>query len=89
MATKKQLRRIFADNLNARMAQQFNCETDYKLELRSGIGHSTIDRARKAQAAISLDSLEALAEALDMEPWQMLVPHLSLSKQPSIARHAH
>lgn len=76
---------IFADNLNRNCGpgKKFNSITD--LSDKSGLGTSTIDRLRKSQASLRLDTLESVARAYGLDAWQVLVPELDLKNPPKLA----
>src|SRR5690606_33063149 len=52
--------------------------------MASGVGRSTIDRARKAEVALKVDNLGQLAKALGVEPWELLHPDLDPRRRPVI-----
>lgn len=63
------LRNVVADNLKRLMAET----TSRQLEKRSGIGRRTIERAMKGEKGATLDTIQAIATALEVEPWQLLI----------------
>ena len=44
-----------------------------------------VDRIVKAETAVSLDTLDELAEALGIMAWQLLIPGLDTSNPPHLA----
>ena len=44
-----------------------------------------IDRLTKGQHAVTLDKLEAIAKACNLQPWQLLVPDLNPATPPGAA----
>lgn len=67
---------IFATNLDRLMKERGL--VDRALELKSGIGHKTINNMRNGRHAPNLDNIEAVAKALQVEPWMLLVPNAPL-----------
>jgi transcriptional regulator with XRE-family HTH domain len=67
-------RTILAANLNKLMATHPDLETNVKLGKKSGVGRSTVDRARRGESGVTLDKLEGLAAAFEAEPWVLLCP---------------
>lgn len=49
------------------------------------LNQKQIDRIVKAESAISLDTLDELASACGLMPWQLLIPGLDLSNPPHLA----
>jgi transcriptional regulator with XRE-family HTH domain len=69
-------RHVIAENLRALMAR-WSVQEDQrfkKLRTASGIANGTLERILKAQVDTQVDKLELLADALDIEPWELLVP---------------
>lgn len=55
-----------------------------ELEKASGVGKSTIARARRAETALKIDNLSDIAKAYKLEPWQMLVPGVDPQNPPRL-----
>ena len=68
------LRETLADNLNRLISQSTDLTTTKKVAKKSGLGNGTIGRLRNAQTGLTLDKLEKLARAFEVEPWQLLAP---------------
>ena len=51
---------------------------------KKGLAASTVGRALSLSHAPDLDTLEVLAEAVDFEPWQLLVASFDPSNPPFI-----
>lgn len=51
---------------------------DRALELKSTIGHKTINNMRNGRHAPNLDNIEAVAKALQVEPWMLLIENAPL-----------
>ncbi len=56
------------------------------LAARSGVGKSTIARARNGENALRIDNLEDIARAFNLEPWQMLVDNVDPTNPPSLIK---
>jgi len=54
------------------------------LAARSGVGKSTIARARNGENALRIDNLEDIARAFNLEPWQMLVENVDPTDPPAL-----
>lgn len=85
--TSMRARKIVAQNLVALMGNSRSLGSAPKLEAKTKeqgnkVGKSTIDRAMKADTPLTLDNLEALAKAFELDAWQLLVPGLSPSNPP-------
>lgn len=50
----------------------------------TGVGRGTVQRIRDGEAATRLTSLNAIAEAFDIEVWQLLVPGLDPDHLPRV-----
>lgn len=74
--------RILADNLNRLMAERWALDSNPKLSAVTKLSTSTISRLRNAAAACTLDTLDLLAEAFEIWPWQLLVPNLDPANFP-------
>lgn len=80
--------KILAQNLNRLIGPGKRFSSNEAAAEASGIGRSTIDRARKAEVALRLDSLTELARAAKIETWQLLVPGFDPERLPLIEPHA-
>ena len=69
-----QPRHILAANLRRLMATTPALDTLPKITAASGISNGTLDRIRRAAVDVRIGTLEPLAEAFGVEPWQLLVP---------------
>lgn len=83
-------RNVLAENLKALMAASTDCKSMPALErataLRGNkVGKSTIDRAIKGEANLTIDNLEVIAKVFGVDPWQLLVPGMQ-PKNPPVLR---
>lgn len=76
---------VLAANLKRLMADHPDLGTQAALSKRCRIAQSTVARILSANQAAQIDSLEALAKAFRLEPWQLLVPDLD-PRQPPLLR---
>lgn len=68
---QKGLRVTLAKNVDRLMKLKNLSQPD--VENESGVGQSTISRILKQQTNLGLDKLEAVAHALRVHPWELLV----------------
>jgi hypothetical protein len=78
------IRETLAENLIALMSATPECGTEKLLRKRAKVGGGTVDGARQAKSAVTLDSLDKLAKAFGLEAWQLLVPNLNPRNRPVI-----
>ncbi len=67
----KKIKQVLAENVRRLMAAR-GLDTQVKLAKRAGIGSGSVWRIRHAQAGVTLETLEAIASALDVDPQQLL-----------------
>lgn len=80
MVIKKNARQIFAENLKRLMADKSHSQGF--LHKKIGVSQSTIGRALSGETASTIDTIDAIAQFYDLEPWQMLVENLDGSNPP-------
>lgn len=73
---------VLAANINRLMEGSLALESNPKLSRRAKIGIGSVARIRNAQTDITLDTLTKLAEAFDLQPWQLLVPGIDPKNLP-------
>ena len=73
---------VLAANINRLMEGSPALESNPKLSRRAKIGIGSVARIRNSQTDITLDTLTKLAEAFDLQPWQLLVPGLDPKNLP-------
>jgi transcriptional regulator with XRE-family HTH domain len=66
------LRAILARQVNARM-QNSAYHKQALLARRAGIAQSHVSRLLNSRAGVTIDTLEAVAEAFDCEPYELLI----------------
>jgi len=71
------LRRILAENIVRLMAESEDLRTNTALAKRSGVGRRTIDRLAAGDHGASIDTVEAVGEALGVYPWRLLIPRVA------------
>jgi transcriptional regulator with XRE-family HTH domain len=67
-----QLRQILADNLREAMEQTPGIDTQIALARRAGIAQSHLSKILRGEASATTDLLNALANAMGREPWELL-----------------
>uniref|UniRef100_A0A3B0M221 HTH cro/C1-type domain-containing protein n=1 Tax=Arsenophonus endosymbiont of Trialeurodes vaporariorum TaxID=235567 RepID=A0A3B0M221_9GAMM len=65
--------KILSDNITTLMMVD-GIKSQTKLSIKSGLGQSTINRIIKNEASATIDSLEAIANALGRKPYELLIP---------------
>lgn len=75
---------ILSKNLRQLVGEGRRYPTLEALAARSGVGKSTIARARNGENALRIDNLEDIAKAFNLEPWQMLVENVDPTSPPSL-----
>lgn len=78
-------RGVLAANLRQLMASNPDLKSSPKLEARSHVALSTINRVRNKKTAANVDTIYALARAFKLDSWQMLVPGLKVDEPPRLA----
>lgn len=78
------LRQVLAKNFKAMMvAKGFSSLKE--VTAANGGSNGTLDRIRREASGTSVDSLEQLAGALGLEPWQLLHPDLDPKAPPKVS----
>jgi hypothetical protein len=67
-------RDILAANIKDLTAAWQDANKHKRLHRDSGIPNGTLERIEKAAVSAGIDWLEPLAQALGVEPWELLVP---------------
>lgn len=80
----KSVMSILSDNLNRFIGPGKKFSSNEAAAQASGVGRSTIDRARKAEVALKIDNLSQLAKAIGVEPWELLHPDLDPRRRPIV-----
>jgi len=75
---------ILADNLNRFIGPGKPFASNEAVAAASGVGRSTIDRARKAEVSLRVDNIGQIAKAFGVEPWELLHPALEPKSRPSV-----
>lgn len=86
------MRKVLAENLRRLLDHHYRALPNLTarqraLEKASGMKFSTIQRACKGENGASLDTIEALAGALDLSVYQMLIPSLDVGN-PQVVKGA-
>lgn len=74
------IKHTLAVNLRSIMRKQHL--TQMALKTKSGIAQATIGRILREDSAADIDTLDAIAKACAMQPWQLLVPGLDPDNPP-------
>lgn len=73
-------RRILADNV-ARMIERSKSSVR-AWAMGNGLDVRKIDRLTKKEYSTTLDTLDEIAAAIGVQPWQLLVPNMDLNNPP-------
>jgi hypothetical protein len=76
-------RDVLAENLKKLMAASPKLATFPQITKAGGGANGTLDRIRRKSIATGVDNLEPLAEVYGLDAWQLLVPTLTASAEPS------
>lgn len=81
------MEKILAENLAALMAAHKDLDSQPKVAAatRGAIDQTTVGRVLKGQHSVQISTVEALAKAFDVEPYQLLIPGLN-AKNPQVLR---
>jgi transcriptional regulator with XRE-family HTH domain len=71
---KKSAIAVLAANVKLWMAEKFGRSSSPKLAAKSGVGQRTINNVEKARHDPKLSTIEAIARAFGIEPYQLLCP---------------
>lgn len=82
---RKSVQEILAENVAALMKHRHDVRTEKQLRDRAKIGGGTLEGIRKRTKAPTVVTLEKLAHAFDLEPYQLLIPDLDPAN-PLVAR---
>lgn len=82
--TEKQRRTAvtLGQNVSALMGGNESLDSNPKVSKATKLSTSTLSRLRNGQVNANLETLEAIAEAFDVEPWQLLVPGFQPANPP-------
>lgn len=75
-------RKILADNIRAMIVKEGGSINAWAKSKH--LQQRQIDRLVKSEHAVSLDTLDEIANALGLMPWQLLVADLDLSNLPKL-----
>lgn len=78
-------RQTLSTNLKRLMECHADLNTFPKIIKKCGISNGTLDRIRRCEVGASIDQLDLLAKAFEMEVWQLLVPNLEPANPPMLA----
>jgi transcriptional regulator with XRE-family HTH domain len=76
------LARLFRDNLQRMMQANAEIGSQAALARASGVRQSNIQRILALEQVPGLDMVARIADAFDLEPWQMLIDDLYPSNPP-------
>ena len=82
---KKDSKKVLWENVSRLMVKRYGKENLTRLAADSGVGPGTCTRIKVQSTSVGLEVVEAVAKALDAEPWQMLVPDLDPYNLPSLS----
>jgi len=74
--------KVLGENVSALMAATPDLSSNPKMKKATGLSTSTLSRMRNGLVDANLDTLELIAAAFDIQPWQLLVPNLQPKNLP-------
>lgn len=75
---------VLGKNLGALMESHPNLSSNPKLASKTGLGTGTLSRLRNGEVDATVSTLEKLAVAFELEPWQLLVPRMDPGNPPAL-----
>lgn len=78
----KPVAQVLWDNVSALMTHHWQEENLNKLARKAKIGAATAQRIKDRETAVRIDTVERVAMAFDLKPWQLLMPDLDPSNVP-------
>lgn len=75
---------LLGTNLQALMTAHADLSSNPKLAAKTKLGTGTISRLRNGEVDANLDTLQRLAKAFNVEPWQLLVPGIDPGNLPTL-----
>jgi len=76
-------RKILAENIRALIEKESLSVRGWAL--KHGLQQKAVDRIVKEENAASIDTLDEIADALGLMPWQLLIADLDLTNAPRLA----
>lgn len=83
---KAPLKTTLGANLRSLMKVTHEYGSPAKLAKKIGTSKSTVERIRNGSVACQIDTLEAIAAAFDLQPWQLLIDELEPNNPPMLRR---
>lgn len=74
--------KVLGANLSALMAAHTELKSNPTVAKKTGMSSSTIHRMRHGQVDATLRTLEKLAAAFSVRPWELLVPSFDPANRP-------
>jgi len=81
----KDSKKVLWDNVSRLMVARYGKENLTRLSQEAGIGPATCTRIKKQTTSVGTDVLEAVAKALKVSAWQLLVAGLDPAKLPVLS----
>jgi transcriptional regulator with XRE-family HTH domain len=75
---------VLWSNLQALMTHHFEKVSLSELSRRSKLGLATLDRIKKRETSVGIDTLEKLADVFSLQAWHLLTPRLDPANPPVI-----
>lgn len=72
--------KALSDNLKKLMARHKQMRSQAAIGKAAGIDQTTAGRILNGKNAPSVDTLDGLAKAFGLEPWQLLLPNLNIER---------
>lgn len=75
-------RAVLARNLKALMESKIGPTSEMALGRKAGVAQATIGRIKREEVAASIETVEQLATAYGLQPWQLLVAGMDPGNPP-------
>jgi DNA-binding Xre family transcriptional regulator len=81
--SKKDSKQVLWENVSRLMKAHYGKENLTRLSQDAGIGPGTCTRIKEKSTSVGTDVLEAVAKALKVQPWELLMPGLGTDVKPA------
>jgi hypothetical protein len=81
---KADLKLVLWENVSALMRSHYGKENLTRLAADAKIGPGTASRIKQQETSVGLDTVDAIAKAFKLDPWQLLVPHMNAEHPPHL-----
>jgi transcriptional regulator with XRE-family HTH domain len=83
-STASDTAKVLGANLTALMASNGDLNSNPKVSKKTGLGTGSVSRLRNGDVDANLSTLEKIAKAFELQPWQLLVHGLDPGNLPAL-----